>query len=358
MENRQVGKRRFHMDGGREMSEALSLILKLERERDEAKAKCAELQAGLDDIEEYGTEEINAAVDLRQQLAAALTERDWALKRVVVLEKQISGLNRFANERCEEILRVRKERDEAMSMAATEHRIALGLADDLELARTQLDKAKAATRATYFSFRPGYGMEFYEEADDARRDAAQHFSDASRQADEQPGWDEEEQDICWGKVLGRVEFTERKLKENECAPDWVEGDIVTDAELVCYDGVSEIDDPKSEVERLKQALAEAITAMSKHGLTRNALERERDEAEVDRQFADRAYADAIRERDEAREELRRTRKFLKDANRGAECNAKVNQIQAGRILGLIRERDEAIRELQVLLESITWQEKL
>lgn len=44
-------------------------------QRDEAKRKVSELQAGLDDIEEYGTEEINAAVDLRHQLAAALRER-------------------------------------------------------------------------------------------------------------------------------------------------------------------------------------------------------------------------------------------------------------------------------------------
>ena len=41
-------------------------------QRDEARRKVAELQAGLDDIEEYGTEEINAAVDLRHQLGAAL----------------------------------------------------------------------------------------------------------------------------------------------------------------------------------------------------------------------------------------------------------------------------------------------
>jgi hypothetical protein len=49
------------------------------RERDESQRKVAELQAGLDDIEEYGTEEINAAVDLRHQLAAALIARDEAL---------------------------------------------------------------------------------------------------------------------------------------------------------------------------------------------------------------------------------------------------------------------------------------
>ena len=44
---------------------------KLERERDEARRH-------LEDIKEYGTEEINAAVELRQKLAAALLERDEA----------------------------------------------------------------------------------------------------------------------------------------------------------------------------------------------------------------------------------------------------------------------------------------
>ena len=44
---------------------------RLERERDEA-------QKHLQDIKEYGTEEINAAVELRQKLAAALHERDEA----------------------------------------------------------------------------------------------------------------------------------------------------------------------------------------------------------------------------------------------------------------------------------------
>lgn len=49
---------------------------KLERERDEAQRQAAELQACLDEIEEYGTEEINVAINLRQQLASALCERD------------------------------------------------------------------------------------------------------------------------------------------------------------------------------------------------------------------------------------------------------------------------------------------
>lgn len=40
-------------------------------------------------------------------------ERDEAREKIAALEKQISGLNSFANERYDEILRVRKERDEA-----------------------------------------------------------------------------------------------------------------------------------------------------------------------------------------------------------------------------------------------------
>jgi hypothetical protein len=44
---------------------------KLERERNEAREH-------LDDVKEYGTEEINAAVELRQKLAQALVERDEA----------------------------------------------------------------------------------------------------------------------------------------------------------------------------------------------------------------------------------------------------------------------------------------
>jgi len=47
---------------------------KMERERDEARE-------ALKHIEEYGTEEINAAVDLRQKLASALVEREeWKNK--------------------------------------------------------------------------------------------------------------------------------------------------------------------------------------------------------------------------------------------------------------------------------------
>jgi len=47
------------------------LCRRMERERDEARKHLRE-------IKEYGTEEINAAVELRQKLAQALFERDEA----------------------------------------------------------------------------------------------------------------------------------------------------------------------------------------------------------------------------------------------------------------------------------------
>ena len=46
-----------------------SISRKLERERDEARKH-------LKEIEEYGTEEINAAIDLRRNLAQALVDLD------------------------------------------------------------------------------------------------------------------------------------------------------------------------------------------------------------------------------------------------------------------------------------------
>jgi chromosome segregation ATPase len=79
-------------------------------QRDEAQRKVAELQAGLDDIEEYGTEEINAAVDLRHQLAAALVERD-ELKS----EKEANYQCLLMLER--DLYKAREERDKAISVA-------------------------------------------------------------------------------------------------------------------------------------------------------------------------------------------------------------------------------------------------
>lgn len=63
----------FFLKRGVWNDEILAFCRKLERERNEARED-------LKHIEEYGTEEINAAVDLRQKLASALVERDEARK--------------------------------------------------------------------------------------------------------------------------------------------------------------------------------------------------------------------------------------------------------------------------------------
>ena len=55
---------------------------KLERERDEARES-------LKHIGEYGTEEINAAVELRQKLASALVERDEAREELAGIENKM-----------------------------------------------------------------------------------------------------------------------------------------------------------------------------------------------------------------------------------------------------------------------------
>jgi hypothetical protein len=71
-------------------SEMMEHAQKLERERDEARE-------ALEHITEYGTEEINAAVELRQKLAQALVDldnmhdqRDLAMK---VISRKTRGRN-------------------------------------------------------------------------------------------------------------------------------------------------------------------------------------------------------------------------------------------------------------------------
>lgn len=52
-----------------------------------------------------------------------------------------------------------------------------------------------------------------------------------------------------------------------------------------------------------------------------------------------------RERDEAREELKATRKLMEDANRGAEWDAHINNSLAGKL-------NEAQKEIKAMLEAI------
>jgi len=73
---------------------------KLERERDEAIKHWEE-------VREYGTDEINAAVDLRQKLAQALVELDNMQDQRDLAMKVISRLERERNEAREELHDIR-----------------------------------------------------------------------------------------------------------------------------------------------------------------------------------------------------------------------------------------------------------
>ena len=77
---------------------------KLERERDEARE-------ALKHIEEYGTEEINAAVELRQKLASALVERDEAREKAERYRLEANAIMMQRDEAMEEINRYREKLD-------------------------------------------------------------------------------------------------------------------------------------------------------------------------------------------------------------------------------------------------------
>ena len=110
-----------------------NLCRKLERERDEAKKH-------LRDIWEYGTEEINAAVELRQKLAAALLERDEARE---ALENYKASTVHSCNEECKRPMCVlRRERDEAREDARllAERLTRLELDSSLALAKLERER--------------------------------------------------------------------------------------------------------------------------------------------------------------------------------------------------------------------------
>jgi len=76
----------YHLRHGEEAKALVELLNRLERERDEARAELSLTSGTISDL----------------------------LKKSERLEKQIEGLNNFANERFDEIQRVRRERDEAL----------------------------------------------------------------------------------------------------------------------------------------------------------------------------------------------------------------------------------------------------
>ncbi len=86
------------------------------RELDEAREE-------LKHITEYGTDEINAAVELRQKLASVLVERDDARKEVEFLKKtplrqRCQQLERLSDHWCDMHTVAAKGRDEAREEAA------------------------------------------------------------------------------------------------------------------------------------------------------------------------------------------------------------------------------------------------
>lgn len=62
---------------------------------------------------------------IREEIMTLARKLDEARKKIWRLEKQIEGLNNAANERFDEIERVRKERDEAREAAAKWEAVAL-----------------------------------------------------------------------------------------------------------------------------------------------------------------------------------------------------------------------------------------
>ena len=135
------------------LQDVKDLSRKLERERDEARE-------ALKHIEEYGTEEINAAIDLRQKLASSLVERDEARKllgtplSVAISERNdaLHALTGWENKwkvAVEMAAKAELERDEAREHlraankgAETNAKINQSLAKQITWANAMADKAK------------------------------------------------------------------------------------------------------------------------------------------------------------------------------------------------------------------------
>ena len=111
----------YHLQNGEEAKALVELLNRMERERVEV-TKDLEFRRELYKVQEEYLEtarrerdEARAALSLKcQSLTIASGTISDLLKKSERLEKQIEGLNNFANERFDEIQRVRRERDEAL----------------------------------------------------------------------------------------------------------------------------------------------------------------------------------------------------------------------------------------------------
>jgi hypothetical protein len=115
-------------------------------QRDEWAAMCGrykqdrdEARESLKHITEYGTEEINAAVDLRQKLASALVERDEAIRqRNETNESSVFSCNFYYEEKLK-AERERNEIQEKYDKLATEHMLVVNkLCEERDEARAEI----------------------------------------------------------------------------------------------------------------------------------------------------------------------------------------------------------------------------
>jgi len=148
----------------------VDIARKIERERDEARKH-------LEDVKEYGTEEINAAVELRQKLAQTLIERDEARRKLNDLN--VTVIHSCHNECQMPICVLRRERDEArVDAAALADKLSgLELRSTDELARLEQERNEARENRENSRQSLAFALE---ELDEARKEAhrfrALHYS--------------------------------------------------------------------------------------------------------------------------------------------------------------------------------------
>lgn len=75
----------------------------------------------------------------------------------------------------------------------------------------------------FYSYCPENGIEFHETAEEAKAKAEEH-KDASEfaAADSDWHWQDNEDEVSWGKVMGKCRFDDREMTEEEKAenPEW------------------------------------------------------------------------------------------------------------------------------------------
>ena len=113
----------------------------LERERDEARES-------LKHISEYGTDEINAAVELRQKLATALVERDEARNELCDIRLNL-GEDAEGYTLTHAVCVLQNERNEAMEDSLEQARL-LGMGSEREAKLiSERDEARGALERIY-----------------------------------------------------------------------------------------------------------------------------------------------------------------------------------------------------------------